>query len=142
MAEDPRNKQSSLWVTASVAFIIMVMATYVMDRYLGFTITESIFGDSESVEGMAEGSLQPAVDACKRAARVQIGASLLSAKMDARSTRYLSATQEYLVFLNLMIQGSERLDYTYECNVSAVNQQILRTRVNGPPGSFQQIQIR
>jgi hypothetical protein len=51
----------------------------------------------------------------------------------------MESSREYVVFLDVRIRGQERVEYYFECNVSAVNQQVTRTRLNGPPGSFEGI---
>jgi hypothetical protein len=141
MPETEPTQTSSRFVVISVVFICAVMASYVIDRYTGFDITAPFSGFGQSTEGEAEGSLQHAVDACKQVARSQIGATLLQMRMDSISTRYIEATKEYVVFLNVLLEGRERTDYYFECTVSAVSQSVTRTRLTGPPGSFEQIGI-
>lgn len=138
---DQKSTPSSAWLIASVVFVIAVMAAYVVDEFTGISVLAPFRDDTVPGADQAEGSLQPAVDACKRSARVQVGSALLSMRMDSKSTRYLPDTQEYLVILDLMIEGQERIAYYYECNVMAVSQQVVRTRVTGPPGTFEQIGI-
>lgn len=139
----PENKDSSssLWLTLSVFFVIAVMALYVVEEFTDYSVLSPSSGGGSGLGGSAEGSLQPAVDACKRAASAQLGSSLVSSRMDKISTRYLPASQEYFVILDLVIRDQERVAYYYECNVTAVNQQVIRTRVTGPPGSFESIGI-
>lgn len=141
MAEPEPPEQSSKFVIASVIFICCVMAAYVLDRYTGFDITAPFSGSSSAPGENAEGSLQPAVAACRRAATAQIGPRLLQMRLDPSSTRYQQSSQEYQVFLNVMLEGQERIDYYFECTVSAVSQRVSRTRLTGPPGSFDKIGI-
>lgn len=141
MAEQENETKSDRFVVFSVVFICCVMAAYVIDRYTGFDITRPFSGSQNSSPGNAEGSLQPAVDACKRVANIQLGPSLLQMKVDPISTRYVASNQEYVVFLNVVIKGKERIDHYFECNVSSVGQTVTRTRLTGPPGSFDKIGI-
>ena len=142
MAEPEHSEQkSSLFVVLSVVFIFAVMTVYVLDRYVGFNVITMITGPARSVGGEAEGSLQAAVDTCKQEVSFQLGTGLLSSRMDSLSTRYDTNRQQYLVILDITIRGKERIPYYFECTVSAVTQQIDRTRVTGPPGSFDQIGI-
>jgi hypothetical protein len=139
---DSNEKESASWfVVGSVLFICIVMATYVIDRYTDLSLMSPFSGNDAIPGEQAEGSLQPAVDACKRAARQQIGASLLQMDVDSGSTRYRASRQEYEVFLDLILKNNERVAYYYECTVSAVTQRVSRTRVTGPPGTFDKIEF-
>jgi len=135
------EKKSSLFVIISVLFIFAVMTMYVFDRYGSFNVLDIISGGQRSTNGDAEGSLQMAVDSCKRELTLQLGNTLLDSRMDKLSTRYLPDRKQYMVILDITIRGKERTPYYFECTVSSVSQQIDRTRVTGPPGSFEQIGI-
>ncbi|WP_196159861.1 hypothetical protein [Reinekea sp. G2M2-21] len=141
MAEPESPQKASWFVILSVTFIVMVMAGYVMEKGLDFSLFGTFSSSGRGNDGSAEGSLQPAVDTCKRAAKLQIGPALLQMDMDRLSTRYIADRQQYLVILNVIIKGQERMEYYYECTVSSVTQEIDRTRLTGPPGSFEQIGI-
>ncbi|EAR08995.1 hypothetical protein [Reinekea blandensis] len=138
---DRKPESSSAWLIVSVLFVIAVMGLYVLSEFTGYSVLAPFRSDQLEGADRAEGSLQPAVEACKRSARAQIGSALLDSRMDSMSTRYLADTQEYFVILDLTIEGQERTAYYYECNVMAVSQQVVRTRVTGPPGTFEQIGI-
>lgn len=138
---DPNEKPAaSKSVIFSSAFVLIVMLIYVLQEFAGFSILEGFGGGAN--DSQAEGSLQGAVDACRRAANAQLGSALLSSKMDARSTRYQEASKEYLVYLNVRLDGQDRAAYSYECTVSAVSQRVLRSTLNSPPGTAQQFNFQ
>lgn len=141
MAEPNRPGTVSWPIVAGSIFITLVMAYYVLNRYTGFDLTAPFSSSPPQLDGGAEESLQPAVSACRAAMNSQLGSSLISATLDPRSTRYLAGSREYVVFLDVRLRGQDRVEYYYECNVSAVSQQVTRTRLNGPPGSFEGISI-
>jgi len=142
MSEPAKQESASWFVIGSVVVICAVMASYVVDRYTNFNLLSPFSGGKSSLDGAPEGSMQHAVDACKRVATIQLGPSLLQMRMDSISTRYLSSKSEYVVFLNVIIKSKERTAYYFECNVSAKNQAVSRTRLTGPPGSFSKIELK
>ncbi len=137
MAQSQNNKKSRRRVII-VATAVLLFAFYVFQQMTGFQLP---FFSSSSEEGVAQGSMQKAVQACKSLLRSEMGNLLLQADVDPISTRYEGGSKEYRVFINVMLRGIEREDTYVECRVSAVTQEIREFRLNNSSIRFEQIEI-
>ena len=129
------NAEQTRLLIAVVVLLSLFMASLVAHQYGGFNFVLNIFSGERS-DSEAEGSLQLAVYACKQEIRASVGSNLLQMDVDRLSTRYVSARQSYLVFVDIMVKGQERVPIYVECDVAATDQRINRIRVNGPPRGF------
>ncbi|MBU2862801.1 hypothetical protein QWZ13_09030 [Reinekea marina] len=134
-------KGSPLGIGLAVV-VIMMLITFIMSNLGGFAGVQGLFGGGSNIEGQAQGSLQKAVQTCRNQVRAQLGDRLSKTYLDEMSTRYDEGKKEYLVFIDVVIKGLEKDKYYYECQVSAVNQRILKAQLTAPPGAFQQIELQ
>lgn len=86
---------------------------------------------------LARGSQQSAVQACLMATQGIYGARLLQTNVDNRATRFNEQAETYQVFINVMLQGQERLDNYMVCEVSAAGQRVLSASLEGPGAELQ-----
>lgn len=134
------EKKSPLAIGLAIVGVLMVI-TFIMNNYEKFPTAQSLFGGGDAPKGQAQGSLQLAVDKCRAQIKKQLGSKLLTSNLDELSTRYNDKTKQYLVFIDLVIKGVEKEKYYYECQVSALNQKIVKAQLTSPPGQFQKINI-
>lgn len=138
MAE-PAKKQFSNKTVVIIAFLLLIVAFILFQQATGFRLN-LLFSDSSN-DGMAEGSLQLAVQSCRHHIQIELGNSVQQMETDERATRYNAANQEYQVIVDLMMRGAARDDYWAQCWVSAVNQEVIDFRFNAPSGQFEAIEF-
>lgn len=141
MANPKKTEKISPLVKGLMIVGVLMVLTFIMNNYEKFPTAQSLIGGRESDQGQAQGSLQMAVDKCRSQAKAQLGSRLLKTDLDELSTRYNDSTKQYLVFIDLVIKGEESQKYFYECQVSAVNQKIIKALLTSPPGQFQKINL-
>lgn len=137
MAEDKNNAQRRRLVVAASGVLLLAFYLFQVGTG-GFRLP---FSSSAPSGSMAEGSLQGAVDSCKRLIRSQLGAALQQMDVDDMATRYDASTKVYRIFVNVIVDGAEREDTYVECQASAVTHQVLDFSFNGPSRQFEQIGI-
>lgn len=127
------NNERRLIIASSIVLFFM-LATYATQRLDGFDWVKETLGIGQQINGadLAEGSQQQAVAVCQRAVRASLGPRLRQMYVDTIATRYVASNQSYSVFINVVIEGMEREDTYAQCDVSAVTQELLLFRMNGP----------
>lgn len=98
------------------------------------TIWDILNGRGELPEGRAQVSQQVAIQVCKQEAINSYGRNLIQSDFDSRSSRYNEELKVHTLFVDLRVKGQEERDIYIRCDVSAVNRQILETRIKGAAG--------
>lgn len=98
------------------------------------TLWDVLNGRGELPDGRAEVSQQVAIQVCKQEAIDTYGRDLMQTNFDGRSSRYNAELKVHTVFVNLRVKDQEGLDLYIRCDVSAVNRQMLETRIKGGNG--------
>ncbi|MBU2865204.1 hypothetical protein QWZ13_12330 [Reinekea marina] len=98
------------------------------------SVWDVLNGRGELPQGRAEVSQQVAIQVCKQEAIDSYGRDLMQTNFDKRSSRYNSELKVHTVFVNLRVKDQEDLDLYIRCDVSAVNRQMLETRIKGGKG--------
>jgi hypothetical protein len=95
------------------------------------TLWDVLNGRGELPKGRAEVSQLVAVQVCKQLALDTYGRNLIQTDFDSRSSRYNGELKVHTIFVDLRVKGKEKSDMYIRCDVSAVNRQIIESRLKG-----------
>lgn len=135
-------KWKTLYLPLVVVMVFLVGMVLAIEEYLAsqgtykVTIWDRLSGNSEVPEGRAEVSQQVASQLCKNVALKTHGRNLLQSKFDERATRYNPDLKVHTIFIDLTLKGRERESIYIRCDISAVNRQILESRIKGGNRGF------
>jgi hypothetical protein len=119
----------------SVVLFIAIDETMVGQDSYRASIWDKIRGrDVQLPEGRAQYSQQVLIQVCKNVAIDSFGRDLIQSDFDKRASRYNAETKVHTIFMDLRIKNRGNVDIYIRCDISAVNRQVLESRIKNATG--------
>lgn len=132
--------------SVSKVIVTLVMIVAVLSAFISIEEVMSLEGDyrvtlwdrmngrGDVPKGRSQVSQQVAVQICRQQSLSLFGRNLLSTRFDQRSSRYTQDLKVHSIYLDLVIKDREREEIFIRCDVSAVNRDVLKYRINDTVG--------